>query len=206
MIVKICGITTSEAAHAAVDAGADLIGFVFADSKRRIVPERAAEIVKEVKDRVKAVGVFVNEDIEEIKRIGSIVGLDYIQLHGDEGPDYIKDIPYPVIKAFGIGGRKDIGKTSSYPTDFYLFDSPKAQYHGGNGVAINLDLLTAIPFPKEKVILAGGLTPENVAFAIQTVNPGGVDVSSGVETNGSKDSDKIYRFVRNARLSEGDGL
>ncbi|RFU60815.1 phosphoribosylanthranilate isomerase [Bacillus sp. V59.32b] len=201
MLVKICGITTTEAAHAAVDAGADLIGFVFAESKRRIIPEQAAEIMEEVKGKVRAVGVFVNEDVEEIKRIGSIVGLDYIQLHGDENPKYIEDIPFPVIKAFGIGVHEDLEQISSFQSDYYLLDSPKGQYHGGNGVAINLELLTNKKLPKDKVILAGGLTPENVALAIQTVNPGGVDVSSGVETNGSKDIEKIYRFVRNARLS-----
>lgn len=200
MIVKICGITTAEAARAAGDAGADLIGFVFAESKRRIAPERAADIIAGIKGRVKTVGVFVNEDVEEIKRVQRVAGLDYIQLHGDEAPDYAKDLPFPVIKAFGIREREDLKKVSSYQTEFYLLDSPKGKYHGGNGVAIDHNLLNQASFPADKIILAGGLTPENVTSAIKAVKPAGVDVSSGVEINGSKDIDKIYRFVQNVRI------
>jgi phosphoribosylanthranilate isomerase len=199
MLVKICGITTSEAAHAAVDAGADLIGFVFAESKRRIDPERAAKIIEETKGRAKAVGVFVDEQFEEIKRIQSIAGLDYIQLHGNEGPEYSNKLPFPVIKAFGIGAPEDLRQLASFQPEFYLLDSPKGKYHGGNGVAIDPALLINDRLPRGKLILAGGLTPENVAMAIQTVNPAGVDVSSGVETNGAKDIEKIYRFVQNAK-------
>ncbi|PLT34348.1 phosphoribosylanthranilate isomerase [Bacillus sp. V5-8f] len=200
MIVKICGITTHEAAKAAIDAGADLLGFVFAKSKRRIEPESAAEIIARLGGKVKTVGVFVNEHPDEIKRIQCIAGLDYIQLHGDEKPDYIQGLGLPVIKAFGIGKREDLEKLASYQSDYFLLDSPKGKYHGGNGIAIDEELLDPQSLPLNNIILAGGLTPENVSEAIKAVQPAGVDVSSGVETNGAKDLDKIYRFVRNAKL------
>jgi phosphoribosylanthranilate isomerase len=202
MLVKICGITTNEAADAAVAAGADFIGFVFAKSRRRITPERAAEIMEGIRGKVKAVGVFVNEDIEEINKIQAIAGLDYIQLHGDERPELIKDMPSPVIKAFGIGTSEDLKQLASHQPEFYLLDSPKGQYHGGNGTAIEPGLLKNAGLPEGKLILAGGLTPENVISAIKSVKPAGVDVSSGVETDGKKDLDKIYRFVQNAKLSD----
>ncbi|RFU63420.1 phosphoribosylanthranilate isomerase [Peribacillus glennii] len=201
MIVKICGITTHEAARAAVDAGADLLGFVFAKSKRRIEPELAAEIIAGIKGKAKTAGVFVNEHPDEINRIQSIAGLDYIQLHGDESTDYINGLRLPVIKAFGIGKQEDLNKLASYQADYFLLDSPKGKYQGGNGIAIDQQILDPDALPLNKVILAGGLTPENVSSAIKAVQPAGVDVSSGVETNGMKDLDKIYRFVNNAKLT-----
>ncbi|MDQ0217227.1 phosphoribosylanthranilate isomerase [Peribacillus cavernae] len=199
MLVKICGIMNMEAAKAAVDAGADLIGFVFAESRRRVSPEQAAEIIESVRGRVRTVGVFVNEEIKEIKRAQSIAGLDYIQLHGNESGEFIKELSFPVIKALGIGAPEDIQQLASLETDYYLLDSPKGKYQGGNGVAIDSSLLKNNRLPAGTFILAGGLTPENVGWAIKSVKPDGVDVSSGVETNGSKDIDKIYRFVQNAK-------
>ena len=108
MKVKICGITTNDAAVTACEAGADFLGFVFAESKRKVTPEKAAEIVKLLPEHVATVGVFVNESYENIVRISNIVGLQYIQLHGDESPEFCKSMPLPVIKAFSIKEKRDL--------------------------------------------------------------------------------------------------
>ncbi|WP_409305278.1 phosphoribosylanthranilate isomerase [Peribacillus sp. SCS-155] len=199
MIVKICGITTSEAAQAAVSAGADIIGFVFAESKRRIDPEKAASIKSAIGGKVKVAGVFVNEEPAEINRIHGIVGLDYIQLHGEETQEYMDQMPSPVIKAFGVDSKERLLEAAAFSPDYYLFDSPKGKYRGGNGLSFDLSLMDGSAIPNNRVILAGGLTPENVREAIERVNPAGVDVSSGVETDGKKDIAKIHAFIKNAK-------
>lgn len=196
--VKICGIQTLEAAQAAVQAGADLIGFVFADSKRYIEPEKAAMISASIPANVQKVGVFVNEEVNRMKAIAEQVGLDYIQLHGDELQDVIDQLNYPVIKSFPIQTQADLEKINQYKADIYLLDSAGGPYRGGNGISINWELLTALS-TKENVMLAGGLTAQNVADAIAMVKPMAVDVSSGVETNGEKDKEKMMQFISQAK-------
>ncbi|NEZ01619.1 phosphoribosylanthranilate isomerase [Bacillus shackletonii] len=194
MGVKICGIKTMEAAKAAVDAGADFIGFVFAESKRRISPEQAKKMAAHIPSHVKKVGVFVNEDQSTIRKIVAQVGLDYIQLHGNESPQFAESLQYPIIKAFSC---KNFTQINNYSCDYYLIDGPKA----GSGETFDWTDLEILDLPKDKLILAGGLTVHNVKNAILTVHPAAVDVSSGVETNHEKDPEKIKSFVRNATLA-----
>ena len=120
MFVKICGIKTVEAAKIAASAGTDFLGFIFAESSRKIEPEAAAEIVKELPASVKKVGVFANQTEEEVRKIASIVGLDYIQLHGEESAEFAKKMPLPVIKAFSIKSNDDFKKLENYPASLFF--------------------------------------------------------------------------------------
>lgn len=198
MLVKICGIKTIEAATVAVQAGADFIGFVFAPSKRQITPTHAAKIANTVPTSVLKVGVFVNETVENMHKIAEQVGLDVIQLHGDEQPDVLERLPYQTIKAFSIDQVNE--KTiKSFPADYYLIDSPIGEHRGGTGKTFDWNLATELAIDPSKILLAGGLSPSNVKAAIEQVNPAGIDVSSGVETNGVKDHQKIRQFIQNAK-------
>lgn len=199
MLVKICGITTSETAEAAAAAGADFIGFVFAASRRKITPESAKMIARSLSSSVKTVGVFVNETVEQMVNIAEYVGLDYLQLHGDEGEAVSKQLPRPVIKAFSVKD-KSIKNIMNYPCDYYLIDSPG----GGTGKSFDWKLLDKFNLDASKLILAGGLNPDNVQEAIRVVKPAGVDVSSGVETNGAKDIKKIKQFIHAAKNERKD--
>lgn len=197
MLVKICGIKTIDAADAAVKAGADYIGFVFAESSRKISPEDAAMIASSLPVSVKKVGVFVNETVETMKETAQTVGLDTIQLHGEEPPEVAEQLPYEIIKAFPVN-TETLPAIRSYPCDYYLLDS----WRGGSGIAFDWNLADQLSINRAKIMLAGGLTPENVTRAINTVRPAAVDVSSGVETNKEKDLNKIEQFIRNAKLNE----
>lgn len=198
MLVKVCGIKSKEAAEVVSNCQADFIGFVFAPSKRRISPKKAAEIAKYVSSGTKKVGVFVNESIENINFIAELVGLDVIQLHGDEPANFAKKLRYPIIKAFSIN-QLNTKTVSTYPCDFYLIDSPATKYRGGSGKTFQWDKLNELNIDKNKLILAGGLSEVNIENAISTVQPVGVDVSSGVETNGTKDHGKIKNFINLAK-------
>ena len=202
MNVKICGITSFEAASWAREAGADMIGFVFADSRRKVSPEQAADIGKKLPAQVKKVGVFVNEPIESLLDIAETAGLDYIQLHGDETPDYIKSISKPVIKAFSVASENDLKQLADYACEYYLLDSPAEAYRGGNGTAFDWSLANSETIPREKLFLAGGLHSGNVQQAIEEVSPVGVDVSSGVETDRKKDPIKINQFITAAKRGQ----
>ncbi|RST77458.1 phosphoribosylanthranilate isomerase [Siminovitchia acidinfaciens] len=199
MKVKICGITTKESAQAACEAGADMLGFVFAESTRKITPEAAREIVDQLPQHVAAVGVFVNETVENIEQIAETAGLDYIQLHGDEPPEFCGKLSRPIIKAFTIREKDDAEKLFKYECDYYLVDSPGIRYRGGSGMPFDWSLLQNQNIPRGKMILAGGLNEANVTEAIDMVQPSGVDVSSGVETDGQKDLKKIFAFVKTAK-------
>ncbi len=203
MKVKICGITTKEAAQEAVRSGADFIGFVFARSKREVTKEQAAEIAKVIPASVKKVGVFVNESQEMIEEIVQTAGLDYIQLHGDESPEFCNSFRKPVIKAFHVKEKDDLLAIQNYQCAYYLLDSPAGKYRGGNGEKFDWSLAKDISFFDGKIILAGGLHADNVQEAIREVNPAGIDVSSGVETNGEKDLAKINIFIQKAKQIEG---
>ncbi|WP_062106625.1 phosphoribosylanthranilate isomerase [Bacillus niameyensis] len=199
MLVKICGIMTEEAGVAACDLGADLLGFVFAESKREISPEKAAEIRRQLPESAKTVGVFVNETQENIIRIAETAHLDYVQLHGEESADFCRDLPYPVIKAFSIKKESDLDQLMDYDCDYYLLDSPGVQFAGGSGIPFDWNLLKEKHLPNEQLILAGGLNAENVQKAIEKVRPAIVDVSSGVEKEGHKDLAKIAEFIQKAK-------
>lgn len=199
MLAKICGITTIEAGLKAAESGADFIGFVFAKSKRQVTKQQARVIAEKLPVNVKKVGVFVNEDLATIQDIAKTVELDYVQLHGDESADFCKSVGYPIIKAFQIREQADVDELANYKCDYFLLDSPAGKYRGGNGETFNWSLVKDLADLEGKVLLAGGLHAGNVAEAIKEVKPAGIDVSSGVETNGIKDNDKIKAFIHEVK-------
>jgi phosphoribosylanthranilate isomerase len=199
MKVKICGITDLDSALFAVEQGADALGFVFAESKRKVSPEKAQDIVEKLPKHVMKIGVFVNESGEVIERMKEQVGLTAIQLHGDESPEFCRAFAFPVIKALRIGSKHDLGRIKEYECDYVLLDSPKGKYYGGNGVKFDWGLLSDFSADGKKIILAGGLNEGNIREAVQTANPFMVDVSSGVETDEKKDFEKIEKFIRIAK-------
>ncbi|WP_368653940.1 phosphoribosylanthranilate isomerase [Ornithinibacillus sp. 4-3] len=201
MIIKICGIKTIEAAQVAAEKGADFIGFIFAPSKRQISPALAKTITSSLPPSVKKVGVFVNETVEKMEQITKEVGLDFVQLHGDESAEIAKQLSAKVIRAYSSNHLAE-ADFSSYPCDYLLMDSPGEAYRGGSGKVFDWSLLDTLAVPREKVILAGGLSSENVEQAIKLVSPAGIDVSSNVETNGRKDHEKIKQFIQAARYAE----
>ncbi|MBM7580182.1 phosphoribosylanthranilate isomerase [Jeotgalibacillus terrae] len=198
MLVKICGLMNKQDVTAAVDSGADYLGFVFADSKRRVTPEHAARISKDVPGHVRKVGVFVNSTKEEVEETVRVAKLDLIQLHGEESPEFCLDMPKPVIKAFSISSNSDLNKFEEYDVKHILTDAPGGKYRGGSGHTFDWTVLKG---GSAEIFLAGGLTPENVSAAIRETSPVGVDVSSGVETDGKKDHLKIHSFIKEAKRS-----
>lgn len=203
MLVKICGISTKKSAHTAIQNGADLIGFVFATSTRQVTPEEAATITASLPPSIKKVGVFVNETKDRIEHIAEKTRLDFIQLHGDESPAFANSLSLPVIKAFPAT-KEALVNIEDYPCEYYLLDSPNGPYRGGNGTTFNWKMIEELNLHDKRIILAGGLTPKNIQTAIETVRPHGVDVSSGVETDGKKDAFKIRTFIINAKNKRKD--
>lgn len=194
--VKICGLKEVQHVQAAVQAGADAIGFVFAASKRQVSIEQAQQLAKHVPEGVMKIGVFVNPTPEELRAAVSNVPLDYVQYHGNETPDFIVQQGYPSIKALSVHCAKDVQAAANYTVDYYLFDAPGTDYKGGSGHTFDWTLLETAGIPREKLILAGGLKIENIHEALALVSPCMVDVSSGVETKGSKDTEKIVAFLQ----------
>lgn len=197
--VKICGLKEVRHVEAAVQAGADAIGFVFAPSKRLISIEQAQKLAQYVPEGVLKIGVFVNPTAEELRAAVEGVPLDYVQYHGEETPDFIREQGYPAIKALSIRTAEDVQAAAQYDVDYYLFDAPGTDFKGGSGHTFDWTLLEAVGIPKEKMILAGGLNPENIHEAVSLVSPFMVDVSSGVETEGTKDTLKIEAFLKAAK-------
>ena len=215
--VKICGITETVHALAAAEAGADFIGLVFAPSKRLVDAERAKEIITAMKGRAErgerkilTVGVFVNTPAAEVNRIAEYCGLDRVQLSGDEPWDYLRDIERPVIKAVRVRrqqGSEDVlaELAPGYQlrgADFVcLLDSQVEGSYGGSGQAFDWRVVreAAERFP---VIIAGGLSAENVGQAMKLARPWGVDVSSGAESEGVKDISKINAFIAAVRQAD----
>lgn len=194
MLVKICGIQTIEAAQTAKEAGTDFIGLVFAESKRKVTIQQAENIKHSLADSdIKFVGVFRNQPILEVNLISQAVGLDYVQLHGNESLEECRRLNTPLIKALSF---KEISQATDYQdvAEYILIDSPKPGSGEPFGWSAFKNEELMIPF-----FLAGGLSPENVKEAIQQVKPIGVDVSSGVETNGQKDNEKIRQFTHQAK-------
>lgn len=201
-LVKICGLQEVEHVRAAVEAGADAIGFVFAKSRRQITLSQAKRMAAAVPRHVLKVGVFVNETVENLEKYAKEVPLDYVQLHGDESIEFVNSISVPVIKAFSISSKKDVQNAFNYDVDLYLFDTPGIEFRGGSGKPFDWGIVDSEDIPIKKLILAGGLNPNNVRDAIQTVRPFMVDVSSGVETDQRKDESKIRAFIRAVRDEE----
>ncbi|MGM7635085.1 phosphoribosylanthranilate isomerase [Bacillus sp. Hm123] len=199
MKVKICGIQDVDTAIYAQQIGADYIGFVFAESKRQVSVERTAAISNHLYKGPLKVGVFVNEDVKRVEEIAEAASLDIIQLHGDESPAYARKLTRPVIKAFSYSPQLSMKEVLAYPADLILLDSAKGPYRGGNGTTFNWSLLASETFDRTRLILAGGLHPDNVQEAMTMIHPAVVDVSSGVETNGVKDWTKMKAFIDQAK-------
>lgn len=213
--VKICSLREVEHSAFVVEARADLFGLIFVPGVRReVTPERGRDIVQAVaavttSRKPAATGVFVDASVEEINRIAALVGLDFAQLHGNESPEALDQISVPSIKAIrpapgdtieGLLARMDRFANAARPPAAFLIDGFNRASHGGDGTQADWAVAAALAarFP---VMLAGGLSPENVADAIAHVRPLGVDVSSGVETGGVKDQRKIGEFVDRARIA-----
>jgi len=212
--VKICGLTGVESALTAARAGADFLGLVFAPSRRQVSPREALRIVEAVRNlsnRPALVGVFVNSPIQWLKQVAYYCKLDLVQLSGDESWSYCQTIDYPFIKVVHVssGGtaREVMAEIEAgyrlklkYEPRF-LLDSRVSRVYGGSGKVFDWQLARQVSarFP---VMVAGGLTPENVGRLINEVRPWGVDVSSGVESHGRKDLGRIEAFVRSAREAE----
>ena len=189
--VKICGLSNKEAVETVVSAGADYIGFVFAPSKRQVTLEEAAELAKLIPVNVKKVGVFVSPSRAELLEAIDKVGLDLIQVHGQVADDLFEDLSCASIQAVQVDGN---GHVPNSQADYLLFDAPVA----GSGKTFDWGQLDtsglAHPF-----FIAGGLNEDNVEEAIQHFTPYAVDVSSGVETDGQKDQEKIRRFIERVK-------
>lgn len=197
--VKICGIRTVEAALAAIDSGADYLGFNFVPSSRRFIkPGQALEIINKIKGRAKIVGVFQNADLAIINHLIKRLDLDLVQLHGRESEEYCRRVKGSVIKAFGLpptfSVRDILGTMLRYSVDMYLVDREKR----GEGKIIDLERARKLS-QKFPLIFSGGLTVENVGKVTKAVLPHGVDVAGGVETDGAHDIQKIRTFIKNAK-------
>lgn len=199
MRVKICGITDIKTGITAAQYGADAIGIVFAESKRKVTVKQAQEIIAHLPKEVYKIGVFVNETRDEIEKIAATVGLTHIQLHGDETGLFSESLSLPVIKSISFQGNESLEAFADFPSDFILLDSPKGKYRGGNGTVFNWKEVDPHLINKQKIILAGGLHADNVEEAIKIIRPYMVDVSSGVETDGKKDLRKIKTFIEKAK-------
>jgi phosphoribosylanthranilate isomerase len=205
MWIKICGITTLSDAEQVRRAGADAIGLVFAQSPRQVQLDQA-RLISDHSHDVMRVGVFVNETPERIHDIVRHCNLDRVQLHGDEPPEYCDSIDVPVIKAVRLRCLEDIDLVNRYREHaVVLLDAYSRDARGGTGKRIRPDLLDRVDH-LEEMILAGGLLPETVSAVLHRYRPGGVDVSSGVESApGQKDADKVRRFISEVhRVIDGE--
>jgi phosphoribosylanthranilate isomerase len=204
--IKICGITREEDALTAAWLGVDALGFIFAPkSPRCISPEAAAKIIAALPPFVSRIGVFVNADEETICRTARIAGLDTLQLHGSETPEFCSRMPLPVIKALGLRPDFDYSLLEAYPVAGILLDSwDKKGLQGGSGITGDWNLARRITDRCRKVILAGGLGPSNVEDALEAVQPYAVDLNSGVEIMpGVKNPHKMrdaVRIIKHRRL------
>ena len=198
--VKICGMTNLKDVKVAVDGGVDAVGFIFyKKSPRSVTMQAVREIVLELPPFVDSVGVFVNETAEQINKIADHCKLDRVQLHGDESPAFCKKIRRRVIKAIRVKDIQSLKKLSDYPVSSFLLDTFSEDQYGGTGKVFDWNLA----YPAKRygpIILAGGLTPNNVRQAIQRIQPYGVDVCSGVESQpGIKDHKKMQAFLKNVK-------
>lgn len=195
--VKICGVRSMEEAEAAVEAGADALGFNFwPRSPRYIAPDAARSVVRQLSPLISAIGVFVNEDRQRIAEIVSDVGLNAAQLHGDETPEFCAGLgSIKIIKAIRVADDFDCASINRYSASMMLLDTSVKGSYGGTGKSF--DWRVAIEAKRyARIILAGGLTIENVAEAITSVKPFAIDVCSGVEAEpGRKDTGKLRRFM-----------
>jgi phosphoribosylanthranilate isomerase len=201
VIVKICGITNVADGLAASEAGADALGFVFYDqSPRHVSVETAASIIHQLPQLVIKVGVFVNAPEDFVVAAARECGLSLLQFHGDESPEYCLQFGLMSMKAFRVRDAASLEQLQHYPTEAWLLDAYTSDRQGGTGEKFNWGLALEARKLGRPIFLAGGLTPENVASAVQQAQPYGVDVSSGVEAApGRKDHAKVRAFIQAAK-------
>jgi phosphoribosylanthranilate isomerase len=199
--IKICGITRIEDAKTAAHLGVDALGFIFVKkSPRYIEPQTAAEIIRVLPPFVSRVGVFIDETIETIVEICKIAKIDTVQLHGSESPEFCAKIPFPVIKAISVKDDTDITIIDTYVSSGILLDTWSTGMSGGTGKTFDWNIAKKACSRNERIILAGGLGPSNIEEALQSVQPYGVDINSGVEIKpGIKNPHKIRDVVRLVR-------
>ena len=198
--VKICGLRSLEDIGYVNELKPDFIGFVFAKSKRQVTAKQAAALKAQLADGIKAVGVFVNAQQEEILQLAQQGVIDIIQLHGDEDAAYCASLraqaKLPIIKAVRVRDAGSLVGLEDFPSDYLLFDTYTPGQYGGTGQRFDLTLVENISKP---YFIAGGLKAENVAEVLKNTKAFAVDVSGGVETNGLKDKEKIEAFIANVR-------
>lgn len=202
--VKICGITNLADAQAAIEAGADALGFNFYEpSPRHLTVAAAAGISRQLPPLIMRVGVFVNAPEDLVVRAIGEASLSLLQFHGDEPPEFCTQFGLMSMKAFRIRDAETLKEITKYPTDAWLLDAYSPEARGGTGEKFNWDLALEAQQLGKPIFLAGGLTPENVAEAVRQVRPFGVDVASGVESvPGKKDYQKVRDFVAAVRSAE----
>jgi phosphoribosylanthranilate isomerase len=205
MFVKICGITNLDDALYAVECQANAIGFNFyKESRRYISPDDAVAIIRELPETMRKVGVFVNADIETVKKTASRLLLDFVQFHGDESVEYVQQFGGQAIKVFRATEEFDPAVIRSFNTTLTLLDAYDPDAFGGTGKTIDWSVARAAG-EYGKIILAGGLTPENVTEAIAAADPFGVDVAGGIELSpGKKDHGKMKEFIERARRAKSE--
>ena len=200
--IKICGIRDIEIGKYVEELAVDALGFILCPSKRRINLNTLKEITSDLKSKVEKIGVFVNQSGDDIKKYYYEGGLSMVQLHGDEDENFIKKLPFKVIKAFNVETLEDINKALNYDVPFILLEG-KGLLKGGNGNKLSSELLeflgTVNKKDRERIILAGGLGAENILNAIEIAKPYMVDVSSSVEVDGVKNKQKIKEFIEIVR-------
>ena len=200
--IKICGMTNLQDALQAAALGVDALGFIFAPSPRKIDPSVAREIISHLPPSIEKVGVFVNEDLGQVKRIADLCGLDALQFHGQETPEYCRQVSLRVIKAIRMKDSQSLREIQAYPFASVLLDAYSPGRAGGTGEAFNWEWAREAR-RKGNFILSGGLDPGNVYRAIHLLDPMGVDVCSGVERiPGRKDPLKTMEFVKEIRRAD----
>jgi len=200
--IKICGITNLKDALDAHALGVNALGFIFAPSPRRVEPDVAPKIIRAIPKNLLKVGVFMNEELEEVLRVADYCGLDILQFHGQEPPEYCRQVSIPVIKAIVVKEAESLREIERYAFASILLDACGPGQAGGTGRTFSWELALEAR-KKRNFILSGGLNPQNVYRAIQMLRPMGVDVCSGVEkVPGVKDRGKMMEFVKEVRKAD----
>ena len=201
-LVKVCGITNAEDARVAADAGADAVGLLFAESPRRLSVEEARGVCIALPETVLRVGVFVDEEPEEVLRISSQLGLDLAQLHGDETPETVTAVReggVKVMKAVRVRDAASLAALDAYEADLFLLDAYSAKARGGTGERFDWGLAKDLR-GRDNIVVSGGLGPENVREVVELFEPYGVDASSSLEDEpGRKNGERVRRFVLAAK-------
>ncbi len=203
--IKICGITNERDALWAEKLGVDALGFIFAESPRRVYPRAVEKIISFLPPFISRVGVFVNEDKEKVREIAQICSLTSLQFHGEESPSYCQEFKeWKVIKSFRVKDEEILKEIPQYKVDAYLLDTYSVNKHGGTGRTFNWEIAQKVKKLGVPIILSGGLNLENITQGITKVKPYAVDVSSGVEKEPrKKDHQKLKDFVKKIRRQDG---